>query len=90
MVSRSFNFMMRVMPGGCYHVRNRSSEYIDGDLDEATATKVRSHLERCGPCQAFFSTFRATVGLLRNLPKREEPKDFRERIRENIRKESSD
>ena len=91
-MSRLFNLLMRMamrmMPGGCFHVRKLSSEYIDGDRDETRTAKVRSHLERCGPCNAFFNTLRATVGLLRNIPKQEPPGDFRDRIRENIRKES--
>ena len=71
-----------------HELRGVSSEYIDGELDEAAAARAKSHLDWCGPCNAFINTLRATVALLGNMPKRETPSEFRERVRENLRKKS--
>ena len=72
----------------CHKVRILSSEYIDGKLDQTAAAQVRSHLVWCGPCNAFINTLRATVALLGNIPKREPPSEFPERVRQNLRKNS--
>ena len=73
----------------CDEVRELSSDYIDEDLERADAIGVQSHMERCGPCNAFVKTLRATVGLLRNSPKHSAPADFRQRIREGLNKDRS-
>ena len=65
-------------------VRDLSSDYIDGELDGSRVEQVKSHLEKCGPCTAFINTLRATIRLLRGMPKREAPDDFRQRVRENL------
>ena len=68
----------------CDEVRDLSSDYIDEDLDQGRAGKVSSHLERCGPCNAFVNTLRATVRLLRGMPKGKAPDDLRRRVRDNL------
>ena len=72
----------------CEEVRSLSSDYIDEELDEPTKKRVGSHLSKCGPCDAFMRTLRATVNLLRATPKRDAPDGFRERVRKAIREES--
>ena len=85
MVSRLTGiFKRRKMPRDCEEVRNLSSDYIDGELDQGTEDKVKSHLEWCPPCRAFIKTLRATVDLLRATPRRKAPDDFRQHIHENI------
>lgn len=73
----------------CQDVRELSSDYIDGDLDDARVSQVSRHLGWCGPCNAFVNTLRATVELLRATPKREPPDGFRDRIREKLRKDDN-
>ena len=68
----------------CGEIRGLSSDYIDGDLDAATAGRVKGHLEWCGPCNAFVNTLRATVNMLRATPRRKAPDGFRNRIREKL------
>ena len=90
MVSRLFGlFRRRGMDDECEHVRTRSSDYIDGDLDEASADMVRSHLAWCPGCSAFVKTLTATVSLLRATPKRLAPDGFRQRVRESVRRSAS-
>ena len=86
MVSRITGiFKRREKDLDCEEVRDLSSDYIDEELDQATADKVSSHLDWCGPCNAFVNTLRATVRILRGMPKSEAPSDLRQRVRENLR-----
>ncbi len=74
MVSRFLRIFSRM--GGdddCREVRNLSSDYIDDELDSASKERVTDHLRRCGPCNAFVNTLRATVNILRSTPKSEAP-----------------
>ena len=74
----------------CEHVQGMSSDFIDDELDGEAKQKVVAHLEWCPPCNAFINTLRATVGLLRSTPKEVPPADFKERLRDNIRREHAD
>ncbi len=95
MISRFFGIFKRndgaedCSDPDCIEVRELSSEYIDGELHEAADTKITKHVGWCKPCSSFVSTLRATVGLLRAAPKRKAPSDFRQRIRENIPRDST-
>ena len=91
MVSRLVRMLMGkgMMDGDCEEIRNLSSDYVDGELAAETVGKVESHLARCGPCTAFINTLRATVRLLRNIPDRQAPGDFRQRVREGLQEERS-
>ena len=68
----------------CTEVRESSSDYIDGELPRSYAGRIRSHLDSCPPCDAFVRTLRATVGLLRSLPKERAPEGFRGRVRQSL------
>ena len=68
----------------CDEVRGTSSDYIDGELSEAGTAKVRAHILKCGPCEAFINTLRATVSLLRSTAKEEPPSGFKQRLRDRL------
>ena len=88
MVGRIYNLFRRERPHDEHaEFRNLSSDYIDGELPEATARKVTDHLEWCPPCQSFFETLKATVGLLGSLKAREAPESFKKDLREKLRRE---
>ena len=74
----------------CREVRDLSSEYIDGELDPASEERIEKHVGWCGPCNAFISTLRTTVSMLRSMPKREASDSFRERVREAVKNEGDD
>ena len=74
----------------CEEVRGLSSDYIDEELDQATTDNLSSHLDWCGPCNAFVNTLRATVRMLRGMPKSEAPSGLRQRVRENLQDIPSD
>ena len=91
MVSRILGMLMRrKMDPDCQEVRDISSDYIDGELNQAAEVRVKSHLEMCGPCTAFVNTLRATVRLLRSTPKRVAPSGLRQRIREALPTDTSE
>ena len=77
-------FRRRKEDADCAEVRELSSEYIDEELDQPSTSRLRRHLEMCGPCNAFVNTLRATVRLLRSTPKRGAPDEFRQRVRERL------
>ncbi len=88
MVSRLFGiFKRRQEDDDCDQIRDMSSDYIDGELSEASVATVNGHILKCGPCNSFLNTLRATVGLLRSTPKEEPPSDFKQRLRDRLDKE---
>ena len=86
MVARFLNLFKREID----HTRARelSSDYIDGDMDDGTAAQVKSHLEWCPPCQAFFETLKATVNLLGSSDRHKPSPSFLERLRDRLRSEA--
>jgi hypothetical protein len=89
MVSRLKGIFRRRQPhSGCREVHKLSSDYIDEELDQPTTENLKAHLNRCGPCNSFINTLKATVSLLRSTPRREAPGDFKERIRQRMREEN--
>ena len=71
-------------------VRDLASDYIDGETDDETTARVEDHLERCGLCQSFFNTLKATIGLLRSSDRHEPPDSLPDRIREQVRREGAE
>jgi predicted anti-sigma-YlaC factor YlaD len=47
--------------------RDRLSDYIDGDLDAHTRTRIMRHLARCDRCRAMFESLTRTLEQLRSL-----------------------
>ena len=73
----------------CSETHSLASDYVDGEMGEATMEKMRGHLAWCGPCQAFISTFAKTVGLLKSMPKGKAPQQLKDSIISKIREEGS-
>ena len=72
------------LPQPCEEARTHSSDYIDGEIDEAVEQRVREHLGICPLCEAFFRTLRETIAVLRGMPTQAAPAGFAERVRNNI------
>ena len=72
------------LPQPCEEARAHSSDYIDGEIDEAVEQRVREHLSICPLCEAFFRTLRETIAVLRGMPTQAAPAGFAERVRNNI------
>ena len=58
------------------HVVEQLSAYMDGALDEASSSEVRSHIEGCAACHAEYRELRATRHLLRVVPTVAPPRAF--------------
>ena len=71
----------------CNEVREASSDFIDDELSSAESSRIRSHLERCGPCTAFVNSLKTTIGMLRSTATSGAPSGFRQRVYERIRSE---
>ena len=70
----------------CTEVRRRSSDYLDGDLPPQKLSKIRFHLDNCGPCRAFVNTLSSTIGVLSRLPRVSAPPSFEQALDEKIKK----
>jgi len=57
----------------CREARASMSDYLDGELDEPVARRLRRHVRWCPSCQRFLANFRRTVEGLRKL--RQQPDD---------------
>ncbi len=68
----------------CTEARESSSDLIDEDLDESVFVRLNEHLARCGPCQSFIQSLKATVGLFRATPQKKVSTDFAERLKRKI------
>ena len=91
MVSRiSGLFKRRQDEPDCVEVRGLSSDYIDGELDQADLDRVDAHLEWCAPCRSFFNALKSTVGLLGSFRRREIPPEVRQHIHEALRGEGEE
>lgn len=51
----------------CRETRARLSDYLDGELDARTWTRVKRHLARCKRCQAMLESLTRTLEQLRAL-----------------------
>jgi len=51
----------------CRHVRAQMSDYLDGDLDAATASTVERHARWCPNCRRMLDNLSRTIGGLRAL-----------------------
>ena len=83
-ISRLFN---REPQNEHMEVQGLASDYIDGELVQEQADKVRGHLDWCGPCLAFINTLRATIGLLGSSQQQEAPPSLIKRLRETLQRE---
>ncbi len=76
----------------CTEVLAVLSDFLDGNLDEPTRSRVNAHLAGCDWCERFGGEFAATVAALRHQLGAPEPigsivsQRLRERLREEIRR----
>ena len=72
-------------PGGCTETRAGASDYMDGDISPTLAARIRQHLGLCEGCEGWMGSLRATVGLVRGLPKEQAPHSLKQSIRSATR-----
>lgn len=64
----------------CRDIVELLSEYLDGQLDPATAEALEAHLADCQECTAFINTYRGTLRMTRQLREEQLPPALRERL----------
>ena len=64
----------------CREVLDRVYEYLDGEMGPGDLTKIRVHLEECGPCLREYDLDEALKALVRRSCCEQAPSGLRERI----------
>ncbi len=65
----------------CSEVLDRVYEYLDGELDTLDCTKIKQHLDECGPCLREYHLDEALKALVRRSCSCEQaPEELRVRI----------
>ncbi len=64
----------------CPDIVELLGEYLDGELEPATAKALEAHLAGCLECTAFIKTYRGTVRATRQLREEQIPPALRERL----------
>lgn len=64
----------------CRDIVELLGDYLDGELDVATAEALRAHLVDCPECLAFLNTYHGTTRLTRQLKEEQLPPTLRERL----------
>ena len=66
----------------CENVQEELSAYLDGELEPGEAAALEKHLEGCAACRGELDSLRATVSLVRSLPRAEAPAALKRRVME--------
>jgi len=74
---------------GCPEVRELTSDYLEESLSGGWVDAIKRHLSDCEACTAFINTFRATVDMLREIPRAHAPESVRHSIIAAISKHRS-
>ena len=74
----------------CQDVRELSSDYLEEEITEDQAVKVRRHLDKCKVCTAFIATLKATLELLRSVPRIKAPETLRKRLYDQMSSNPND
>ena len=64
----------------CRDIVELLGDYLDGELNSATAEALNAHLADCQECTAFINTYRGTVRVTRQLKEEDLPPLLRERL----------
>jgi anti-sigma factor RsiW len=68
----------------CARARARLSEWLDGDLEPATARTVQSHLSGCPACARHAEELREACALLAELPRLASPEPVAARVLDRL------
>ena len=68
----------------CRKMFAKLSEYLDGELDQATCREIQHHVRECVACEACFNTLKRTVELCREAESVPVPESFSLRLKEIV------
>lgn len=61
------NHLLKPWIASCQETGDRMSDYLDGELEGRSLTRVRRHLSRCDRCRAMLESLQRTLDQLRSL-----------------------
>jgi anti-sigma factor (TIGR02949 family) len=73
----------------CEQLRERFSEYLDGELTPEERAALEEHLAACTGCRAELEALRRTVQAVASLPRRTAPEGLAARVAAEIRAETA-
>jgi anti-sigma factor (TIGR02949 family) len=73
----------------CGDAQDQIYQYLDAELDEATATAVRSHLDDCDGCFDSFDFERRLKIVIRKCLTEDVPETLETKVKELLRHETS-
>lgn len=74
----------------CGDAQDQIYQYLDAELDEETATSVRSHLDDCSGCFDSFDFHRRLKIVIKTHLSEDMPESLSAKVRALIREETSD
>ena len=77
------------MSNDCGDAQDQIYQYLDSELDEATAASVRGHLGDCEGCNHSFDFERRLKSLVRRCLTEDMPETLETKVRELLRQENS-
>lgn len=77
------------MSNDCGEAQDQIYRYIDAELDDETATAVRSHLDDCPGCLKSFDFERRLKVVVRRCLTEDMPERLESKVRELIRRETA-
>lgn len=73
----------------CGDAQDQLYQYLDAELDEATADSVRGHLDECNGCSHSYDFHRRLKGVIRHHLSEDMPHSLEEKVKALIREETS-
>jgi len=61
------NHLLKPWVASCQETGDRMSDFLDGELEGRSLTRVRRHLSRCDRCRAMLDSLQRTLEQLRSL-----------------------
>lgn len=71
----------------CRELKDKLSEYLDGDLESALCAEIERHLQGCDNCRVMVDTLNKTITLYRNYGQVSVPPDTHGRLTRVLRLE---
>jgi predicted anti-sigma-YlaC factor YlaD len=71
---------MDQMNAVCRELKDKLSDYLDGELESALCAQIEQHLRGCDDCRVVVDTLNQTITLYRNYGQATVPPDTHERL----------
>jgi mycothiol system anti-sigma-R factor len=73
----------------CGDAQDQIYQYLDAELDEATAASVREHLDDCDGCSDSFEFERRLKSLVRECLTEDMPETLEQKVKQLLREETA-